>query len=80
MARAPTPAPQRSWPASLAIALALALLNVGVWWLLQVQWPAPDHVGPVRGISYSGAGRWENPITGERPSREVIARDLALLA
>lgn len=80
MTRAPAPAPQRRWLASLAIALALALLNGALWWLMQVPLPAPDHVGPVPGISYSGAGRWEDPMAGERPGREVIARDLALLA
>ncbi len=80
MSCAPTPAPKRRWPSSLAIALALALLNVAAWWLLQAQLPAPDHVGPVGGISYSGAGRWEDPMAGERPGREAIARDLALLA
>mgnify|MGYP006219492567 CR=1 FL=1 len=39
---------------------------------------APDHVGPVAGLSYNGAKRWQSPIEGERPSASDLAQDLDL--
>ena len=77
---AAAPAAGRPWAAALALGLVLALLNAATWGLLQTQLPAPDHAGPLAGLSYSGAGRWDSPLAGERPDRERIAQDLALLS
>ncbi|MFN9805113.1 MAG: glycosyltransferase [Betaproteobacteria bacterium] len=74
------PAAGHPWAVALALGLVLALLNAATWGLLQVQLPAPDHTGPLAGLSYSGAGRWDSPLAGERPDRERVAQDLALLS
>ncbi|HMN94598.1 MAG TPA: glycosyltransferase [Hydrogenophaga sp.] len=68
------------WVAALAIGLVAAAFNLGVWWLFQGRVSAPDHSGMVAGLSYSGADRWQNPLAGQRPSPESLARDLDLLA
>ncbi|MCA3230360.1 MAG: glycosyltransferase, partial [Burkholderiales bacterium] len=77
---AAAPTARRPWAPALALGLVLALLNAAAWGLLQAQLPAPDHVGPLAGLSYSGAGRWDSPLAGERPDHERIAQDLALLS
>lgn len=68
------------WVAALAMALLAAVLNAGAWWLLQTWVSAPDHQGQLAGLSYSGAGRWQSPLLGQRPTPEAVAQDLALLA
>jgi exo-beta-1,3-glucanase (GH17 family)/glycosyltransferase involved in cell wall biosynthesis len=75
-----TPRRDRRWPSALLIVLACALLNLAAWGLLQPQRTAPEHTGLLAGVSYSGAGRWDNPLAGERPSAERIAQDMALLS
>ena len=77
---AAAPTARRPWAPALALGLVLALLNAAAWGLLQAQVPAPDHIGPLAGLSYSGAGRWDSPLAGERPDHERIAQDLALLS
>jgi exo-beta-1,3-glucanase (GH17 family)/cellulose synthase/poly-beta-1,6-N-acetylglucosamine synthase-like glycosyltransferase len=57
-----------------------AVVNFGAWWLLQVRVSAPDHVGPLAGLSYSGASRWQSPLEGQLPTSEAVEKDLALLA
>lgn len=68
------------WALALAISVSIAALNLGVWQLFHGTVSAPDHVGPVAGLSYNGAGRWQSPLEGERPTTDAIAQDLALLA
>ncbi len=65
---------------ALAIACAVALANLLVWHWFDRQAQAPDHVGPVAGLSYNGAKRWQSPIEGERPSVADLEKDLALMA
>jgi exo-beta-1,3-glucanase (GH17 family)/cellulose synthase/poly-beta-1,6-N-acetylglucosamine synthase-like glycosyltransferase len=65
---------------AVGIACAVALANLLVWQLFDRQAQAPDHVGPVAGLSYNGAKRWQSPIEGERPSAADLAQDLALMA
>jgi exo-beta-1,3-glucanase (GH17 family)/cellulose synthase/poly-beta-1,6-N-acetylglucosamine synthase-like glycosyltransferase len=80
MSVAPTPARRPRWAWVLAIAGVAALLNLGVWGLFQNALPAPDHSGPLAGLSYNGAGRWQSPLKGEQPAAQAIEQDLALLA
>lgn len=80
MSAARPPARLARWTVALAIGLVSVALNLGAWWLLQAQVPAPEHTGLVAGLSYSGAGRWQNPLTGQQPTPEAVANDLALLA
>ena len=77
---AAAPTARRPWAPALALGLVLALLNAAAWGLLQAQLPAPDHIGPLAGLSYSGAGRWDSPLAGDRPDHERLAQDLALLS
>ncbi|MEX1167756.1 MAG: glycosyl hydrolase family 17 protein, partial [Hydrogenophaga sp.] len=68
------------WAMALAIGLLVAALNLVAWQALHGTVQAPDHSGPVAGLAYNGADRWLNPLQGEKPTDEAIARDLALLA
>lgn len=68
------------WAVALAMALTAAALNLGAWQLFLGTVPAPDHAGPLAGLSYSGAGRWQSPLQGELPTAEAIEQDMALLA
>ena len=72
--------PARPWAAALAVALGVALLNLLVWQLLERRLEAPAHEGPVAGLAYNGADRWQSPLSGHRPSAEAVDQDLALLA
>ena len=76
-----TPLSRRArWVVALAIGLSVAALNLAVWQLFHGTVPAPDHTGPIAGLSYSGAGRWQSPLAGSQPTADAVARDLALLA
>ena len=66
--------------AAIGIAGAVAASNFLVWHLLDGRAQAPDHVGPVAGLSYNGAKRWQSPIEGERPSASDLAQDLDLMS
>ena len=68
------------WAVALGIAGAVAAANLLVWHLAGGQAQAPDHVGPVAGLSYNGAKRWQSPIDGEQPSAADLEQDLALMA
>ena len=68
------------WTMAVAIGLVVAVLNLAVWQGLHGQVEAPDHTGPLAGLAYNGADRWQSPLDGERPTDATIARDLALLA
>ncbi|MFM8767974.1 MAG: beta-(1-3)-glucosyl transferase, partial [Rubrivivax sp.] len=74
------PAARSPWVDDVVLVVLLALLNAAAWGLMQTRLPAPDHAGPLAGLSYSGAGRWDSPLAGERPDRERIAQDLALMS
>jgi exo-beta-1,3-glucanase (GH17 family)/cellulose synthase/poly-beta-1,6-N-acetylglucosamine synthase-like glycosyltransferase len=80
MATPASPTRHRSWVVALVIALGIAGINLVAWALFHGQVQAPDHDGPVAGLSYSGADRWDSPIEGERPSATDLDRDLALLS
>lgn len=64
----------------LTIAIGVAAANLLVWHLFDRRHEAPDHIGPVAGLSYNGANRWQSPIEGERPSRPDLDQDLALMS
>jgi exo-beta-1,3-glucanase (GH17 family)/cellulose synthase/poly-beta-1,6-N-acetylglucosamine synthase-like glycosyltransferase len=64
---------------ALAIAMAAAVLNLGLWAVLQGTLQAPDHAGPIAGLAYNGAGRWQSPLKDQQPAA-ALAQDLALLA
>ena len=70
----------RRWASALAIATAVAAANLLVWQLFDWPQPAPEHAGPVGGLSYNGAKRWQSPVEGAQPARADLERDLALLA
>ncbi len=74
-----TPTRRLPW-AALAIALCIAGINFVVWQMFHAQVQAPDHDGPVAGLSYNGADRWQSPIKGQRPSATNLDQDLALLS
>jgi exo-beta-1,3-glucanase (GH17 family)/cellulose synthase/poly-beta-1,6-N-acetylglucosamine synthase-like glycosyltransferase len=69
-----------AWAIALASVVLVAALNFGVWRLLNGTVAVPEHVGPVAGLSYNGAGRWHSPLEGHRPAASELAQDLALLA
>lgn len=68
------------WAVALAVGLLASALNLGVWHWMHGKAGAPDHFGPVNGLAYNGAERWQSPLKGQRPAVESISRDLALLA
>lgn len=68
------------WATALAIGLLVAALNLGAWQLFHGKLQAPEHIGPVAGLAYNGAGRWHSPLEGERPAADALAQDMALLA
>ncbi len=68
------------WASALAIVVSVAALNFGAWRFLNGTVAAPEHLGPVAGLSYNGAGRWRSPLEGHRPAVGELAQDLALLA
>jgi exo-beta-1,3-glucanase (GH17 family)/cellulose synthase/poly-beta-1,6-N-acetylglucosamine synthase-like glycosyltransferase len=55
-------------------------MNLVLWQVFHTQVRPPDHTGPIAGLSYNGANRWQSPADGERPSAADIDRDLALLS
>lgn len=65
---------------AVAIAVGIAAANFLAWHLLDRPGEAPDHVGPVAGLSYNGAKRWQSPIEGEQPTLSDLEQDLALMA
>jgi recombination protein RecA len=68
------------WAKALTIGLLVALLNLAAWHGLHGKVWAPEHHGPLAGMAYNGADRWQSPLEGERPTDASIAQDLALLA
>lgn len=80
MLLAAPPSRRTRWVLALAVALVVAALNLGLWQLLHRTVPAPEHFGPVAGLSYSGAGRWQSPLQGQQPTADALAQDLALLS
>ena len=68
------------WAKALTIGLLVALLNLAAWHGLHGKVWAPEHRGPLAGMAYNGADRWQSPLEGERPTDASIAQDLALLA
>jgi exo-beta-1,3-glucanase (GH17 family)/cellulose synthase/poly-beta-1,6-N-acetylglucosamine synthase-like glycosyltransferase len=71
---------RKAWAVALAIVGLVAALNFGAWRLLNGTVAAPEHLGPVAGLSYNGSGRWLSPLEGHRPAADELAQDLALLA
>jgi exo-beta-1,3-glucanase (GH17 family)/cellulose synthase/poly-beta-1,6-N-acetylglucosamine synthase-like glycosyltransferase len=65
---------------ALAVGALVALLNLLAWQGLRWQVQAPDHTGPLAGLAYNGADRWQSPLRGDRPTDAAIAQDFALLA
>jgi exo-beta-1,3-glucanase (GH17 family)/cellulose synthase/poly-beta-1,6-N-acetylglucosamine synthase-like glycosyltransferase len=65
---------------ALAIVLGIASLNLVAWRGFEARLQAPDHAGPIAGLSYHGASRWQNPLEGRQPSITELEQDLALLA
>lgn len=68
------------WAMALAVGLLMVVLNLVAWHGLRAAVKAPDHTGPVAGLAYNGANRWQSPLQGQRPTTQAIAQDLALLA
>lgn len=64
----------------LGIAVGVAAANLFVWQLFDRPISAPDHLGPVAGLSYNGAKRWQSPMQGEQPSLADLQQDLTLIA
>jgi exo-beta-1,3-glucanase (GH17 family)/cellulose synthase/poly-beta-1,6-N-acetylglucosamine synthase-like glycosyltransferase len=65
---------------AFAIAAAVACANLFVWQLFDRHADAPDHTGQVAGLSYNGAGRWQSPASGVRPTDSDLEQDIALIA
>lgn len=75
-------APSRRTPSAVALVIALCIagINFAVWQLFNGQVRAPDHDGPVAGLSYNGADRWQSPSGGRRRSVTDLDQDLVLLS
>jgi exo-beta-1,3-glucanase (GH17 family)/cellulose synthase/poly-beta-1,6-N-acetylglucosamine synthase-like glycosyltransferase len=66
--------------ASLLIGVAIAVLNVAFWALMNRPEEHPPWPGRIQGFSFQPMHAGQSPITGVYPSVEQIDADLALLA
>lgn len=71
---------ESAWLLALAIAVCVSGGNLIAWQLLGRHAQAPDHTGPIAGITYNGTKRWQSPLEGEQPSVADLEKDLALLS
>ncbi|MFO1507382.1 MAG: glycosyltransferase [Lysobacterales bacterium] len=63
-----------------ALAILVALLNVGMWAYLERPVAVPDWRGDVGGFAFSAFQRYEDPTKGLFPSETELAGDIALLS
>ncbi|MBF0306097.1 MAG: glycosyltransferase [Alphaproteobacteria bacterium] len=63
-----------------AVLVVILLVNLGVWWWMNLPHTDVPWSGVIKGVSFSPYQKDDNPITGELPTEREIERDLAILA
>ena len=74
-----SPHPRYIWYVTVALALVVATLNIGLWWWSNRPHGPQDWHGPIRGFAVSLFQRHQSPLQGDFPSNQEIAHDLHLL-
>ena len=64
---------------ALLLALVVAALNIGLWWVGNRPHGPEDWHGPIGGFALSAFQRYQSPLKGDFPSDDQIDGDLKLL-
>lgn len=69
-----------SWLLALLMTVAIAALNLGLWWIWNQPRALPEFDGKVRGVAYSAFQRNQSPLRNEFPTEAELRSDLDILA